>query len=469
MKKIIKDFFTTNVSLKIVAIFIGITIWAFLSNQYDPISQKPLNIPIVYKNADKLMEKDHLVMLSGPDTVQIMVSTRTSKRAKATADLFTCTADLIDHYGGDFGSQRVHITVTQVGGTDTILDWEYNKNDPNITVSMDEYLEKEFMVELLPENDLAEGLFLENSTTFDPTYVTVSGPLSRFASVAAVKGVVNLQELSESGGGNFTKEVKLELYDANGREIPNTDNMLKLSQTTAILKATVTRIKTVNIVIEGISGTPKEGFRYVTCTAEPSSVAVRGLKSVVADLSEIYIPKDVIDIEGISENTDYTIDISPYLPEGVTLAEDSNITVHVEVEQLETDTVVLPASEVKMLGMNNENEYLIRDSVLNVRVRGFKEDLEQLSADLFVPTVDVTGLTEGTYRLKVIIPNITGYTIDNADNLYVTVQITSLYVPDESESEMESSESESTPEPTVPTTPSEDAGDETEEPTEPQD
>lgn len=465
MKKIFKDFFTTNVSLKILSIFIGIAIWALLSNRYDPIDTKPLNIPITYTNEEKLMAQDGLVMLSGPETVQIIVSTRTSKRAKATPDLFTCTADLIDHYGGDFGSQRVHITVTQVGGTDTILDWAYNKNDPNITVSMDEYIAKDFQVELLPENDLTEGLFLENSTIFTPSVVTVSGPLSKFSYVAAVKGVVNLQELSESGGGNFTKEVKLELYDANGRVIQNTDGALKLSAETAILSATVTRIKTVNLVIEGVTGTPAEGYRYVSCTAEPSTVAVRGLKSVVADLSEIYIPANEIDIEGISENTVYTIDITQYLPEGVTLAETGTIDVRVEVEHLETENFVLTSGDVRLVGNVPDYEYSVRDSVLNVRVRGFKEDLEQLTSGSFTLYVDVTGLTEGVHRLKVAIPEITGYTIDNADSLYVTVQIAGIYVPTESES---SEEDESTPSTPTESAPTETSEEEPEESTEPQ-
>ncbi len=468
MKKRIKDFFTTNIGWKIASVFAGIMIWALLSNEYDPISTRNLSIPITYMNEDKLMENDGLVMISGPETVQIVVSTRTSKRAKASADMFTCTADLIDHYGGDFGSQRVHITVTQVSGTDVIQDWQYNKNDPNITVSMDEYIVKEFEIELLPENDLTEGLFLENTTSFSPATVTVSGPLSKFSNVAAVKAVVNLQELSESGGGNFSKEVKLELYDANGKVISNSDGALKLSKETAVLSATVTRIKNVNIIIEGTTGTPAEGYRYVSCTVAPSNIAVRGLKSVVADLSEIYIPADELNIDGISENTTYTVDITPYLPEGVTLAEGSTVDINVEVEHLEVMYFMMPSTSIKLVGGTSDNEYSIRDSALNIRVRGFKEDLEQLSDDSFTASVDVTGLTEGTHRLKVKVEEITGYTIDNADNLYVTVQITSLYVP--TEPEETTTEPESETETTAPaeesetTEPTEAASEDTEEP-----
>ena len=128
MKNRIKRLFTQNIGWKIVAVLAGILTWALLSNTQDPTVSKTLNIPIQYLNEDKLLANEKLVKISGPDTVTIITSFRQSQYRKVNESLFTCTADLVDHSGGDLSSQRVHVNVEQIGGSNIILDWNYLRN-----------------------------------------------------------------------------------------------------------------------------------------------------------------------------------------------------------------------------------------------------------------------------------------------------------------------------------------------------
>ena len=455
MKNKLKDLFTRNILLKIGSLFIGLFIWALLSNTQDPITTKTVSVPVTYLNEEKLLVSEKLVKLSGPDTINIVVSVRTSKQKNVKPELFSCTADLIDHNGGDYAAQRVHVNVTQVGGNDVILDWNYARNDPNITVSMDEYIEKTFTIRYLAKDALAEGLMLEgaNSIRFDPETVTVSGPRSKFGNVSSVKVVLDLKKLSEGGGGVVSEILNLNLYDANDNVIPNSDGMLKLSDDTVNMTAAVSRMRTVKVIVGGTTGVPAEGNRYVSSSVNPETISVYGLKSNIADFSEVTIPAEDVNIEGIAAERDYLLDITKYLPEGVNLAdEDGTVTVHVVVEPLTTERKQISTGLISVNGQSEEYLYSIRDNSISVAVKGFREDLDMLDPAQLAPYIDVTGLAPGIHRVPVHITPVAGYYFDNAEGLSVSISVTenpaytsSEETEEESEEESETEESEDEP------------------------
>ena len=450
-KKGFMALFTNNTVLKIVALLAGILIWAMLSNANDPIVSKPLPIPITYQYEDKLLKEEELKVISAPSTISITVSYHQSDASKISASMFTCTADLMNHSGGDLNSQRVYISVTQVSGRNYVTDWSYPKNDPTVAVSMDNYITKTFTIQPMLENDLPEGLLLDPSVTFEPSTITVSGPLSQFSSLASVRARVDLQELSQEGGGNITKEISLALYDANDRVITNEN--LTMSRDKTVISAVLKRITTASIRLEGVTGEPAYGIRYLASSIIPDRVTVLGLKSTLADLSDITIPADAIDISGITENTSFLLDIRNYMPDGVEFAgDDPSIEVMIYVEKLETRVIQIPPTDIHIRNQKDNCTYELSSSTLLLRVKGFAEDLEVLNVASLEPSIDVTGLSDGRYRVKVDFVGLAGYTLENGDSLYTYVDVieeTEATTPEESTTEPStSSEEEDTTEPT---------------------
>ena len=426
IKRFFIGFFTKNIALKIISILIGLAIWAVLSNSQDPVITRNIYVPITYQNEDVLLAEEKLVVIDRPETVQIQVSYHQSNTSRVSPNLFSCTVDVSDHSGGVLSSQRVHVNARQTGGSNVINSWNYLRNDPYITVSMDEYIEKQFKVELLAEDSLTEGLILEDSLSFDPAEITVSGPLSRFGSVTSVKAVVSLQELSENGGGVIEKDVEVGLYDANDRLILNSDNALTLSETTVRLTAVISRRQSVYVRVAGVTGEPADGFRYLSCKVEPETIGVRGLKSSLADLTEVFIPGDVIDISGISEDTVYPVDVTPYLPDGIELEGSSGmVNVIVSVEAVTEKTVTIPAENIGIVGAREGYHYEFRTPSVSLTVRGFQEDLDVLTLSSLSPKVIVAELGAGTYYLKVEINTVPGYTYVNVDSLRIYLTVSS--------------------------------------------
>ena len=443
-KKGFMTLLTNNTVLKIVALLAGILIWAMLSNANDPIVSRPVPVPIIYQFEDKLLKEEELKVISAPSTISITVSYHQSDASKISASMFTCTADLMNHSGGDLSSQRVYISVTQVSGRNYVTDWSYPKNDPSVVVSMDNYITKTFTIQPMLENDLPEGLLLDPSVSFEPSTITVSGPLSQFSSLASVRARVDLQELSQEGGGNITKEITLALYDANDRVIVN-ENLI-MSQDKTVLSAVVKRITTASIRLEGVTGEPAYGIRYLSSSIIPDKVTVLGLKSTLADLSDITIPADAIDISGITENTSFLLDIRNYMPDGVEFAgDDPSIEVMIYVEKLETKVIQIPSTDIHIKNQKENCTYELSSSTLLLRVKGFDEDLEVLNVASLEPSIDVAGLSGGRYRVKVDFVELAGYTLENGDSLFTYVDVieeTEATTPEETTEPTTSSEEE---------------------------
>mgnify|MGYP002248232818 CR=1 FL=1 len=93
-----------------------------------------------------------------------------------------------------------------------------------------------------------------------------------------------------------------------------------------------------------VTGEVAGGYRYTGVECGLKSVPVVGLKSALASLNTITIPKEELDVSGARANIVKTIDLNDYLPEGVSLAgkDSSEITVTLTVEQLKEREVYGP-------------------------------------------------------------------------------------------------------------------------------
>lgn len=69
-----------------------------------------------------------------------------------------------------------------------------------------------------------------------------------------------------------------------------------------------------------VTGEVASGYRYSGVECALKSVPVVGLKSALASLNTITIPKEELDVTGAKANIVKTIDLNDYLPEGVSLA-----------------------------------------------------------------------------------------------------------------------------------------------------
>ena len=125
-------------------------------------------------------------------------------------------------------------------------------------------------------------------------------------------------------------------------------------------------------------------------------------------LEEIRIPADAIDITSISQRTEKTVDITPYLPEGTRLVDENgnNILVTARVAREGTKSFDIPVGSITV---NNLDDALTVSGYgsgddLEVHIGGPQEQLNSLELSDLAVSIDLKNCTEaGEYEVPVTI------------------------------------------------------------------
>ena len=135
-----------------------------------------------------------------------------------------------------------------------------------------------------------------------------------------------------------------------------------------------------------------EGYRYTGIESSINSAGSQSdYQSDLAGINSITIPKTELNMDGADSDRKVNIDLKQYLPDGVSLAgEESQITVTIKVEPLETKNIVLGADAVRQVGASSHYSYQFDRDQITVTIKGLAEDLDQLTEESLEAEVDVS-------------------------------------------------------------------------------
>ena len=129
---------------------------------------------------------------------------------------------------------------------------------------------------------------------------------------------------------------------------------------------------------------------------------VLGPEEVVEDMTSISIPADRINLDGKSESFKQNINLSEFLPEGVIVydPEEEELQVSVTIEKLETKTFLIPFSNIKYKNLSVSLKAVIRSTQVEMMIQGLVDELDMLEPDQIQLMLDLSGLKEGTHRVR---------------------------------------------------------------------
>ena len=274
-----------------------------------------------------------------------------------------------------------------------------------------------YLVQFNTTKELPEG-YQVGTLSSDPSRVTVSGPTSAFSNLAAVKANVDLSAITD--GGSVT--APLALYDGNNRTLSGSG--LTISQSTVEVTVSLNQAKEISISIAGSSGTPADGYVVSKVDYTPKLLTISGSKNALANISTVSIPSRELDITGASSNKTFEIAIEQYLPDGITLSEGQSgtISVTIELEQLQTESFQIDASQFQLVNTKPEYEYELIDPALTLTLQALQADLDSFNPETLQGTIDVGGLEAGEYiNVPVTLTLDSAYTM--TQDLIVSVRI----------------------------------------------
>ncbi|HJB87150.1 MAG TPA: hypothetical protein H9766_07320 [Candidatus Dorea faecigallinarum] len=387
-----------NLGLKILAFLAAVTLWFLVVNIDNPVTDRTFtDIPVTVVNDDIVTASNRTYqILDGTQQVNVTVTATRQELSRITADDIHAVADMRELTLGT----QVPIQVTIEGHS-----YEEAYSTPrNLQVKIEEEARNNFPITPTTIGTVREGYVIGNLRA-DPEGVTIRGPKSVLNSINRVCAEVDVSGLSE----NAELEANLILYDVNNNVIDQTLLVNNLGDEGVSVEVELYQTKNVPIDIDTSGISAAEGYSIGEISCEPQEVLLSGNEDAMKELDEIQIPESELELAGLTERTERTVDITEYLPDGVTLVDPNanNVVVTIPVNQPGAQVFEVSTNSIVVSNLASNLEVSYGTTVdLELQIRGPEETLQSLTLAKKV-SIDLKNYTStGTYTvpLKVDLP-----------------------------------------------------------------
>ncbi len=396
MKKILLN----NLSLKLLAILIAGVTWFAVMYNLNPIDTKTLVVPVKIVNGEVINAQNWVYDVVGELEVEVTVEAHSFDLPRITESNFNLYVDMLyptggNPTGGASTQRRYQINREVVGNTDIIQ--RYTLKTEYMDFVLEEIVTREFAVDVITSGDVAENFTASEKPTSVPESVQVTGRSSEVDRIKRVVYYLDIKDASEE----INETGVPSLLDNDGNELTDLESVTISPETIQVCQP-INQTKSVVVTCNAVSGEPATGYGLAGVTLDVTSVRVAGYRAVLADIFAINIPAELIDIEGLTANKTFAIDLAELeLPEGVTLMGSSNIvnvTVQIEKNKQNNFRLQLP-DDVVLEGEDEMYDYSFVDTVVFITVEGISNDLDNMESTNIVATVDVSGYEAGVHSI----------------------------------------------------------------------
>ena len=392
-----KKSLTNNIGLKLLAFIFAFMLWLLVVNIDDPVGSKTFeNIPVTIEHSEVVTQDQRSYqVLDGTDTVSVSVSATRSVLEKISAENIVATADMRQLYL----ESQIPIEITIPG-----YEFESATASPrNVQVKIEQNKSDTFPITVTTTGTVRDGYVL-GTVQADPERVTVNGPESVIDQISKVVAEVNVSGLSSDSSIDAT----LTYYDADNNEISAEQLANNLGTTGVKVNVTLYHTARIPVTVDTSGVTAADGYTISEVSWTPEEIQLAGEEDVLEALKEIRIPADAIDITSISQRTEKTVDITPYLPEETRLVDENgnNILVTARVAKEGTKSFDIPVGSITVNNLDDDltiSGYGSGDD-LEVHIGGPQAQLDSLELGDLSVSIDLKSCTKaGEYEVPVTI------------------------------------------------------------------
>ena len=383
-----------NYGLKFLALLLALLTWIAIINTNDPYDKTTISrIPVNLVNTDVLTDKGYIYeIIDSTDYVTITVKGPRSIVENLKASDFKAEALLLNEF-----SQTAKIDVSCVNANIDDTNLTITQKTDMVKLDIQNRIAQSYDVETVINGTPATGYYTDLSlVSISPSAIRISGPENIIEKIASVKAVIDV--IGENT--NVSSTVKPVLYDANGAVIDS--DKLTFSKNQINYKLEIYKKKTVDLNF-AITGTVEEGYKYLGLSSDLNQVVIAGTDSELSKINSIDIPATLIDISALTNDGEYNILVSQYVPSTVKyLTEETHANVTVNVEELKRKTVNLTNSDISIENMSPDYKLEFADNSVHViTVSSVKDVLDTFTSDDLIASVDMMGIGEGTHSVSI--------------------------------------------------------------------
>lgn len=396
-KKILKTL-SNNIGFKLLAVALAFILWVFVYNidDYDPVKTRKFTVKVTVVNTESLEDKNLCYeVANNTGIVTFSVTDKRSVLDSLTDKDFTATADLSEI---SIEQQMTSGTVPiRISSNRNITSLKYSGEDKELEVSLEPLMIKQFVIYANAKGTVAKGYTLGDVAVGSQNVIKVSGPESIVSQIAKVVALIDVDGMSQAIHDNVVPTLLTE----EGQQINTT--RLKLSSETVSVHASILNTKEVTLNIL-TSGEPKDNYFVTKVESDPAKITVKGSASALNAISSIDISSEALNVtKDTTEDIVTTVDITDFLPEGVSLLsnEAAIITVTISVEEYQTEVFNLSTSNITVNGLSDDYQLSFLVNAVNVKVSGMESVMDKLTMADFKASIDASALTEGVSTVKV--------------------------------------------------------------------
>ena len=406
MKNRILDHF----GLKVLSLVIAFVVWILVANVDDYKTTKQISgIEIEFVNGNAITEKNKVYEVPEGTAIDVVVKGRRKIVENLTSADFKAVADL--------SKMSVTNAVTvEVSPVNSVIARELTVSYTNnaVVVAVESKIEKQLPVMVRATGTVQEG-YAVRSKSATPNLITVKGAESVVNLIEGVAVDVNVTNANRS----MTSYAAPVFLDKNGSQISSDKFEYDESQIEVFVEILPT--KELDVKLE-TTGEAKEGYIIAGVDYQPTSIQVVGNSSDLEKVDEILI--NDIDVEERSKDFETSVDLQDYLPDGITLADDSTeIMVKVRIEPVYEKKLTISTSDINLVGKKEGYTYTFKkEKTYTITVRGLKDNLSDLKVTNMIPNINVTEYGAGIYSFMVNFREIKGVQV--LDTMMVELEIT---------------------------------------------
>lgn len=389
---------TRNIGLKVAAFIFSIFLWLIVININDPIeSVTYASIPVEFSNEEVVTNMGKTYDLVGDtQVVRVTIYGKRSVLSGISSSNIVATADLSQM---EVNTYLVPVTAEVRGMEGQGLTTEVNPG--NLQIKIEDMTRNTYPISVsMPTNIIPRDGYAVGDVTANPEKITIWGTES---AIRNIQRVVAKPKDSSGLSESTTLDAELYIYDGNGNPMDQSQLTNNLGERGVSVNVQILRKKTVPLTFN-VSGTPAEGFIYTGYTSEPSQIDICGTKEALDAVSMIEVPASEINITGRQGRQEVTVDILPYLPAGIRLADETanNVVVNVMIEQEGVKTIELPTGAIQINNLKDDLKLSFEsDMDIELQFTGREEDLEKLDIR-YAASIDLRNYkTPGTYEVTV--------------------------------------------------------------------
>ncbi len=380
----------------VLSILIATVAWLYVATAQNPLVERVMALDLHVRGLST-----NEVIVQAPGRVQVRLQGPRSALAFLSPALLDASVDLT---GLKPGEHRVPIYVATPPEVRTV-----ERTPPDALVVLDTLARARLPVELSLIGKPGEGLTLGPSRIV-PDYVMISGAATQVEEVRHALVTLDVTTLRQP----VVMSVLVRLVDANGQEVRGLAVDPSIVQATLpVREAAIT--KTVPVV-PTIVGSPQPGLTVTGVTADPATVTLSGLGSLLQHVTAAATaPVDLGGARG-----DLTRRVGLVLPSGVAASSpQAAVTVHIGRARLST---VLRAVPVHVIGVPRGTIARVVPQRVDVQIEGPQEVLQRLTSSAVTVEVQAAGQKPGEHRLAlraVLPPGVRLLSIRPADVLVI--------------------------------------------------